>query len=501
MTSHVPVPHSGRRVKLAEERRWTGEWWLPDGSAHEPGTLTYTPTGGLVLELVKGWEYRRWVELLTGMYVHQGYKLDWPVVFGLAGGQRLTLRGLQMLDVETHPDDTFSEMKLRADVALVGACVPDAAADHGTRIRFEVENLSPLTASSGITSNWSLGPEGRAPDGSGSVAMKRLPALDVQTVVGRLRLDRRYDLPKGKVTKGAFVGTLAESVFADIYPTRPVSLDDAFELGTALRQLVSLSSMEDCALIAMQVEMPRVKQDFPDGHPGAQSPAVLDVLFQQPNAPKPSDDAVRAHEFVFTASQVAPETFIPAWFALYEKQSSALGLLVDVLAGSAQSISARVLAAVSSAEAYHAALALDPPMEQEQFDELRAFIVAAAPEEHRDWVDRRFPRNDFSLSLRLQYLAEHLDPAIQSALHLDIARWKREAGRARNRVAHTGSAGRTDTTVLTAVAELTAVVVLLHVLVGLGMSDAAILELFNTNPRFRRAAVASRRLLSSTTPA
>lgn len=484
------------RVKLAEARRWTGEWWLPEGSAPEPGTLTYSPTEGLVLELVRGWEYRKSVEI-AGLSIHQGYKRDWSSAHGLAGGERFTLRGLQMLDVTPRPDGTFNEMKLRADVALVGEYVHEDAADHVTRVRFEVENLSPLIAVSGITSNWNLVSGGRAPDGSGSVVMEVVPALNIQTTTGLVRLERWYDLPKGKATKGAFVGTLGESVFADIYPKEPVALDDAFELGTTLRQLVSLASMNDCAFIAMQVEMPQVTRDLPEDHPDAANPAVLDMLFRQSNAPKPSDDAVRAHEFVFTASQVAPETFIPAWFELYEKQSSALGLLVDVLAGSAQSISARVLAAVSSAEAYHAGLALDPPMEQEQFDALRAFIVEAAPEEHRDWVDRRFPRNDFSLSMRLQYLAEQLDPAIQSALHLDIAKWKKEAGKARNRVAHTGSAGRTDTTVLTAVAEVTAVVVLLHVLVGLGMSAAAILELFDMNPRFRRTAVASRRLLTS----
>ncbi|CAN3702722.1 hypothetical protein MMX123_02752 [Microbacterium sp. MM2322] len=403
-----------------------------------------------------------------------------------------------MLDVNPRPDDTFSEMKLRADVALVGEHVREDTPDHVTRVRFEVENLSPLIAVSGITSNWNLSPDGRAPDGSGSVVMEVVPPLEMQTKVGRLRLERWYELPRAKATKGSFKGTLAESVFADIYPADAVTLDGAFELGTALRQLVSLASMEDCALIAMQVEGPQVDRNLPDGHPHAASPAVLDVLFRQQSAPKPGDDAVGSHEFVFTASQLAPEALLPAWFELYEKQSTALGLLIDVLSGSMQSTSARVLAAVSSVEAYHAALSLDPPMEEARFNELRAFIVAAAPEEHREWVDRRFPRNDFSLSMRLQYLADTLDPAVQAALHLDVAKWKREAGKARNRVAHTGSAGRTDTTILSAVADVTAVVVLLHVLVLLGMSDAAILELFDTNPRFRRIAVASRRLLSST---
>lgn len=487
------------RIKLAEAKRWTGEWWLPDGSAREPGTLTYSPTEGLVLELIRGWEYRKSVELIPGVSVHQGYKRDWELAHGLAGGERFTLRGLQMLDVTQHPDDTFSDMKLRADVALVGEHVLDGAADHVTRVRFEVENLSPLIAVSGITSNWNLGSDGRAPDGSGSVVMEVVAALDIQTKVGRLRLEHWYDLPRAKATKGAFVGTLAESVFTDIYPLEPVTLDGAFELGTSLRQLVSLASMEDCALIAVQVELPQAKRGLPEGHPQAASLAVLDVLFRQSNTPKPSDDAARAHEFVFTTAQVTPETFIPAWFELYETQSSALELLVDVLAGSSQSISARVLAAVSSAEAYHAGLALDPPMQDEQYEELSAFIVASAPEEHRDWVKSRFPRNDYSLRQRLDFLASELAPELRDALHLDIREWKQGASEARNKVAHTGNTGQTDASVLIAVTEVTAAVVLLHVLEALGMPKAASLELFDTNPRFRRTAAASRRLLSRKT--
>lgn len=487
------------RVKLAEARRWTGEWWLTDGSSPEPGTLTYSPTEGLLLELVRGWEYRRSVEI-AGVSIHQGYKRDWPLAYGLAGGERFTLRGLQMLDVTPRPDDTFNEMKLRADVALVGEHVPEDATDHVTRVRFEVENLSPLIAVSGITSNWNLTPGGRAPDGSGSVVMETVPTLDIETKVGLLRLERWYDLPKAKATKGAFVGTLAESVFADIFPSEPKTLDGAFELGATLRQLVALASMEDCAFIAMQVEMPQAERGLAEGHPHAANPAALDVLFRQPSVPTPSDDAVRAHEFVFTTSQVAPETFIPAWFELHETQSSALGLLVDVLAGAPQSISARVLAAVSSAEAYHASLNLEPPMTDELFDELLASLVSSAPEEHRDWVKNRFPPNDYSLRQRLDYLANGLDSEVRSALRLDSREWKQGASEARNKVAHTGNTGQTDTATLVAVTEVTATIVLLHVLVALGMPQAAILELFDMNPRFRRTARASSRLLSRQKP-
>lgn len=488
------------RVTLANGERWTGEWWLPGASEREAGTLTYSPTDGLVLELIRGWEYRKLVEVLPGVSMRQGSKKDWPLAYGLAGSERFTLRGVQLLDVKPKASGELSEMKLRADVALVGEHASEEALNQVTRVRFEVENLSQLIAVSGITSNWNLSPDGRAPDGSGSVVMDSVPPLDIDTRVGVLRLSRWYDLPKATATKRGFVGTLAESVCADIFPDEPGTLDGAFELGTMLRLLVSLASLEDCAIISMQTEMPLVERDLTEGHPHAANPAVLDVLFKPTSAPKPSDSAARAHEFAFTAAQVAPDIFIPRWFDLYAAQASALGLLVDVLAGSSNSISARVLSAVSSAEAFHAGLNLDPPMAQEQFDELRALVVTSAPEEYRAWVDSRFPRNDFSLRQRLLYLAEELDPEVRSALHLDVREWRQGATAARNKVAHTGSTGQTDVAALVAVTEVTATVVLLHVLNALGLPQPAVLELFDAHPRFRRTASASRRFLSRDKP-
>jgi hypothetical protein len=139
-------------------------------------------------------------------------------------------------------------------------------------------------------------------------------------------------------------------------------------------------------------------------------------------------------------------------------------------------------------------------MPEAQFEELRAHVVSSAPEEHRDWVDSRFPRNDFSLRQRLEYLANELDPKIRSALHLDVREWKQAATSARNKVAHTGNTGGTDVAILVAVSEVTATVVLVHVLVALGVTQAAIIELFDTHARFRRTATASRRLLSRKTP-
>lgn len=484
------------RAKLAQHRRWSGEWWLPGDEDHQAGTLIYTPDEGLVLELIGGWEYRSLVEVMPGISIHRRTTKDWSVVYGRSKGERFTLHGVQLVDVAEPTSDKPSEMTFRVDVALVGEHVAEPASGHITRVRFEMENLSQLIGVSGITSNWNLAPGGRAPDGSGSVVMEPVPPLEIPVALGMVRLVRWYNLPGAKATKAGFVGTLAEAVCADILLDSPVSLDRAFELADILRQLVSLASLEDCAVISMQTEMPLVDRGLPADHSDASEPAVLDVLFRPTRPPRPDEQAARAHDFVLVSSQVPPETFIPAWFDLYEAQSSALGLLVDVLTGSSHSISARVLGAVSAAEAFHAGTNPEPPMPQEEFDALRATVMANVPDDYSDWVDRRFPPNRHSLRQRLLHLADALDPEIRSALHLDVREWRQGATEARNKVAHTGNTGRTNLEVLDAVTEVTATVVLVHVLSALGVPRAAILELFNTHWRFRRATSVSRRYLS-----
>lgn len=485
------------RVKLANDGRWSGEWWLPgEEDDRQAGTLTYTPEEGLILELIGGWEFRSLVEVMPGISMHQRSTKDWPVVYGLSKGERFTLRGVQLVDVTAPTSDKPSEMVFRVEVALVGEYVAEPAAEHITRVRFEVENLSQLIGVSGITSNWNVTANGQAPDGSGSVVMESIPPVEIPMVLGTVRLVRWYNLPGAKATKAGFVGTLAEAVCADIVLDEPVTLDRAFELADVLRQLASLASLEDCAVISMQAEMPLVERDWPTGHPEATQPAILDVLFRPTRPPHPDDQAARSHDFVLVSSQVSPETFIPAWFDLYEAQSSALGLLVDVLTGASHSISARVLGAVSAAEAFHAGTKPEPPLPQEEFDELLSFVLANVPEEHGKWVENRFPTNRHSLRQRLRDLAEGIDTDIRAALHLDVREWLQGATAARNKVAHTGNTGRTDLEILDAVTEVTAVVVLIHVLFALGVSKPAVLELFDSHWRFRRTASASHRYLS-----
>lgn len=487
------------RASLARSGRWSGEWWLPDETERIAGTLTYTPDEGLTLELIGGgWEYRNLVEVMPGVLMHQRTKKDWPLVYGVAKGERFTLRAVQLVDVTAPTSNRPSGMTFRVEVALVGEHVSEKAAEHITRVRFEVENLSQLIGVTGITSNWNVTPDGHAPDGSGSVVMESLPPVEIPVPLGLVRLVRWYDLPGAKATKAGFVGTLAEAVCADILLDEPVTLDRAFELADVIRQLASLGSLEDCAVISMQTEMPFVERDWPADHPEAAKPAILDVLFRPTRPPHPDDQAARAHDFVLVSSQVAPEIFIPAWFDLYDAQASALGLLVDVLTGASHSISARVLGAVSAAEAFHAGTNPEPPLPQEEFDELLSIVLANVPEEHGKWVENRFPTNRHSLRQRLRDLADGLDTDIRAALHLDAREWLQGATAARNKVAHTGNTGRTDLEVLDAVTEVTATVVLIHVLFALGVSKPAVLELFDTHWRFRRTASASRRYLSRT---
>lgn len=483
---------------LSDGEQLTGEWWLPESHERERGTLTYTPTGGLVLELVRGWEYRIDVERFPGVWIRQGVQHEWPIVFGRVGGTLITLRGTQLVKATPLQSGDLGGMILQADIAVIGAHATEEALDRVTRVRFEIENLSQLVATTGITSKWNLSSDGKLPDGSGSVVMDAIPPLDIQTTIGVVRLARKYSLPLAEATRQGFVGKLAEYVFAEVEPAQPMTMDGALELGTSLMHLVSLASLSECAPISIKVELPLGTPERPADDPDASQPPLCELLMKPAPTPQPNAAAVPAHEFTFTAASLPAETFIPAWVNLYNRQTPALGLLVDVLTGTSHSVPARVLSAVSAAEAFHAGLALDRPLPMDEYRGLLAQIVDAAPEERREWIKQRFPQNEHSLRQRLSHLSDRLDENVRDALHLDVPVWRRQAAEARNKVAHTGSPGKTDIPTLIAVTEVTATVVLLLVLAELGMQSDQLVTLLQDHPRFRRAASASRRLLTGT---
>lgn len=483
------------RVDLADSGRWSGEWWVPGESERKQGTLQYSSDDGPVLELVQGWEYRTFAEPRVGLQVQQPSKKDWPLVHGLADGMRFTLLDVTMLDGDNHTAEKPGRMAYRAKVALVGEYVNADAAAHITRVRLEIENLSQLTANSGIAANWLIDEQNR-PNGTGSVSMDFVPPSEFATQDGMVRIGRWYDLPSSKATRRSFTGYLAETVHLDVFPPAPIGLDDSFELASKVRQLVSVAALDDCAIISIQTEMPLVDTELPAGHPHALNPAVLDVLIRPLTVPRPDARAVPVHDFVITASQVGPEVFVPRWLALSVSQASALRLLTAVLTDTSRDVGARVLAAVSCAEAFHRGTNPEPPMSSAEFMELRRRLTDAASDVHKDWVKAKFSENQHSLRQRLRALAKKLPDELRHALNFSERVWLEAATGARNRVAHSGSAGSMEVATLDAVANLTAAIVLLHVLLALGLDESACLNLFVENKWFRRVARDSRRHLS-----
>ena len=77
---------------LAESMEWTGHFWLPDEpDKRVPGVLVWTPTEGLVLSLIGGFEDRIIEHPSPGVSALKGRIRHWPVVHGLAENKIITL--------------------------------------------------------------------------------------------------------------------------------------------------------------------------------------------------------------------------------------------------------------------------------------------------------------------------------------------------------------------------------------------------------------------------
>ncbi|WP_158068481.1 hypothetical protein [Serinicoccus sp. CUA-874] len=77
---------------LSELRTWRGYWWPPgEEDKAMPGTLTYRPDEGLVLDLIGGWDTEIRQEVRPGVFAVMEGSRRWPVLHGLAENREITI--------------------------------------------------------------------------------------------------------------------------------------------------------------------------------------------------------------------------------------------------------------------------------------------------------------------------------------------------------------------------------------------------------------------------
>lgn len=470
---------------LNEPRTWRGYWWAPaERDNAMPGTLTYRPGGGLVLELVGGWDARIRKEVRPGVFAFLEGSSRWPVLHGLAEGQEITLMDCLVTHTMSRNFGPPEEQTIHVLTALSGVHLDTADQAIFTQCHVAVEDLA-LWSHSSVLSK-SLGIEGGRPNGSGSVVAQPVedPSVTVNGVV--TSLVHEHTLPYFESTRGGTVGRMRETRFVRFEPSEPWSLADAQDHAKMVQDLLSISLHRPCGLLWMRLRMPPEDREYPEGYPIRDR--EVDLYAEHTVPAEPAAKAVNYHHTLFTCEHLPFEEVWPRWCEVRERCVRASDMILGLRYAPARFIEGRLLTATGAAEVLHRALGkVHPPVPAEEFAAMRETLLEHTPDRHRKWVREKL-RNDVTLKDRLRDLAELPDPEAIGRLVPDVERWATVTTQARNDLTHEGHARRQSIDEVIVAVKVTSDVVLMNLLQALGVPGDRQRAIVRQHPELRQTA-------------
>lgn len=475
---------------LSDSRTWTGHWWLLDNPDHKvPGILTYEPGDGLTLRMIGGWEYRNISQPSPGvMTVHEGTR-SWPVVFGIAENQRVTLLHLQTISARSYlftMSDVPDQLELFAGTALIGCHVDaedDAAFVSGAAT---IENLTVWAGESTIENRMELDQQTNRIE-SGEVRYKPLvEPLTAETGDVTAKLHHLLTLPDFERTRGATTARIVERTSVEFSSAEPRPLREWLGMLSAMSDLMSLSTLAACTEITMHVSAPATPEAFPEDHPLRDRLHEVEVYQPRVVAPDPDRKGADLRRFVLTLDDLPFEELLPRWMQVKDRFASARSMILGLTYITDGYLESKVVTAVGAAESFHRALGLEPPMPDDEFSALRRSLLEIVPKERKQWLSDRLMHNDPSLRDRLLDLARRPGD-FMATLVPDPEKWAKEATQARNGLAHDGRSKNHTFEDLYAVVEVTRAVVVLNLLHQLGVPSERLATGLREHPTLSRA--------------
>lgn len=481
--------------RLDKPAEWTGHWWLPeDPERAVPGVLRYEPGEGLRLALIGGFENRITRPIEGGVAVIEGSR-SWPLVLGVADNKEVTLLDCHPTHSQTYGFglDGPHKQTVSALTALVGIHLEESEQAVFTECRVSVENLGRWAASSVFTGTMGL-KDGRT-DGTGTISVEPVDEPTVVVNGTTITLAHEHTLPHFDDRRGETVGQMRDTVFVRFQPEAPYSLSEAREQAKAVQDLVSLATHRAAGMLWLRLRMPPEDRDYPEGYPVRDRDVAVysDVtVLGDPDA-----KAIAHHEVLFTCHDLPFEEVMPRWIEFRQTHRAAANMVLGLRYAPARYVEGNLLTAVGAAEVLHRNVPVEQMrMPKAEFDDLRAALLEAAPEEYRSWVKCAI-RNDPTLRDRLLALAALPDAEAMTTLVPDVEQWAKVATQARNDLAHTGQTKRQSIDELIVVVKVTAAVVTMILLQALGLPGEHQRKVVNDHPELRQTAKQARDVLTS----
>lgn len=470
---------------LSELRTWRGYWWPPgEEDKAMPGTLTYRPDEGLVLDLIGGWDTEIRQEVRPGVFAVLEGSHRWPVLHGLAENREITLLDCLATHTVSRNFGPPEEQTIHVLTALAGVHLDTSDQAIFTECHVAVEDLTMWSQSSVLSG--SVGIEEGRPNGTGSLVAE--PVQDPSVIVNGVvtSLAHEHTLPYFEHRRDSTLGRMRETRFVRFQPPELWSLDTAQEHAKMVQDLLSLALHRPCGFLWMRLRMPPEERDYPEGYPIRDR--EIDLYAQHTVSAEPSAKAVKHHRALFTCEHLPFEEVWPRWCEVRERCLRASNMILGLRYAPARFIEGRLLTATGAAEVLHRALRqVQPPVPADEFSAMRKALLEHTPDQHRAWVQEKL-RNEVTLKERLRDLAGLPDSEAMERLVPDVERWATVTTQARNDLTHEGYTRRQSIDEVIAAVKVTSAVVVMNLLQELGVPSERQQEIISEHPELRQTA-------------
>lgn len=458
---------------LNEEQTWRGKWWLPSEPTNaQPGILGYSPSAGLELTLIGGFEDTVRTEVAPGVYTTTLSDAVMPVIHGVSSGKAITLLDCRVTHSSSHSSRWFDgpdEQTVIAQQAVVGAHLTDADGAVFARASCLVEDSLAWAGSYAISAKMKVDRTTEGP--LGSIDLTEVETLRAEVGPLGVELFHSLILPHFDRRRRGVTALVRDAAVFSFIPDKPFSLTDASEAVRSVQNLIALASGRDPALLWMTAQLASADPNVFGGR--------VDVYRRSGDSAAPEAAARDGREFVFTLDDMPFEHLLPRWAEVQARFRSSCNIVLGARYADTVYLENSVINAVTAAEAFHKALDEPWPIPKDELESLIQLAVDAMPDERKAWMRNFIPRGH-SLKQRLMSLSARIPEAVRSKLLPSPIAWAGAAVLARNGLSHAGKS-TDDWDALYAVIRVTDAVVVVNLLVELGISEERILRALSDN--------------------
>jgi hypothetical protein len=266
----------------------------------------------------------------------------------------------------------FDEQEIRVERGLIGIHLSDESCPSFTGIAIELENLTAWAFDSDIALKIWTNESGQ-----------RRWAIEVEQTVSRFahlngmkaELRRRHVLVHDDRRRSHLNVATRENSSILFGSKQPRPLDDWLQMVCLLQDLISLAMDTPCAVLSQTV----FPSDDAKNNPSTLARAEIPVYTQGILAAQPAEDAVVAHEALFTLNDRGFNILLPRWVYVKKRFTMACHMVLGLRYIHRGYLETQLMTAVGAAEVFHRKLSKDPPMPEKEFADMKARILEHVP--------------------------------------------------------------------------------------------------------------------------